>query len=45
MYNDTSRLWRRVVKEGYLTYPEVTVDYMYADNASLQIILNLSSLM
>ena len=37
---DTSRLWRRVVKEVAVAYPEVTVDYMYADNASLQIILN-----
>lgn len=37
---DTSRLWRRVVKEIAAAYPDVTVDYMYADNASLQIILN-----
>ena len=37
---DTSRLWRRVVKEVAVAYPEVAVDYMYADNASVQIILN-----
>jgi 3-isopropylmalate dehydrogenase len=37
---DTSKLWRRVVQEIATSYADVTVDYMYADNASLQIILN-----
>jgi 3-isopropylmalate dehydrogenase len=36
----TSKLWRRVVQEIATSYADVTVDYMYADNASLQIILN-----
>lgn len=37
---DTSRLWRRVVKDIAAQYADVKLDYMYADNASLQIILN-----
>jgi len=37
---ETSRLWRRVVKEMAPQYPTVTVDYMFVDNAALQIILN-----
>jgi 3-isopropylmalate dehydrogenase len=37
---DTSRLWRKVVKEIAVQYSDVTVQYMYADNAALQIVLN-----
>ena len=37
---ETSRLWRRVVKELATGYPDVTVDYMYVDNAAMQIIVN-----
>jgi len=37
---ETSRLWRSVVQEIELQYPEVMVDYMYIDNAAMQIILN-----
>jgi 3-isopropylmalate dehydrogenase len=37
---DTSRLWRKVVKEIATQYGDVTVQYMYADNAALQIVLN-----
>ena len=37
---ETSRLWRRVVQEIAINYPDVTVDYMFVDNASMQIIVN-----
>ena len=37
---ETSRLWRKVVQEIATQYPDVTVDYMFVDNASMQIILN-----
>lgn len=37
---ETSRLWRKVVKEIALQYPDVTVDYMFVDNAAMQIIQN-----
>lgn len=37
---ETSRLWRRVVKEMAGQYLNVTVDYMFVDNAAMQIILN-----
>ncbi len=37
---ETSRLWRRVVQELAGQYPDVTVDYMFVDNAAMQIILN-----
>jgi 3-isopropylmalate dehydrogenase len=36
----TSRLWREVVKEFSAQYPEVTVDYMFVDNAAMKIIQN-----
>ena len=35
---ETSRLWRQVAQEMAPKYPEVTVDYMYVDNASMQLI-------
>jgi len=35
---ETSRLWRRVVQEIATQYPDVTVDYMFVDNAAMQII-------
>lgn len=34
----TSRLWRQIAKEIAPQYPDVTVDYMYVDNAAMQII-------
>ncbi|MEI6532427.1 MAG: 3-isopropylmalate dehydrogenase [Candidatus Roizmanbacteria bacterium] len=34
----TSRLWRETTQEFAKQYPEVTVDYMFVDNASMQII-------
>jgi 3-isopropylmalate dehydrogenase len=37
---ETSRLWRRVVQEMEQQYPDVAVDYMFVDNAAMQIILN-----
>ena len=36
---ETSRLWRKVVQGMCATYPDVTVDYMFVDNAAMQIIL------
>lgn len=35
---DTSRLWRKVIGEMAKDYPEVSVDYMYVDNASMQLV-------
>jgi 3-isopropylmalate dehydrogenase len=37
---ETSRLWRKVVQEIASNYPDVAVDYMFVDNAAMQIILN-----
>jgi 3-isopropylmalate dehydrogenase len=37
---ETSRLWRKVVQEIALQYLDVAVDYMFVDNAAMQIILN-----
>lgn len=37
---ETSRLWRKVVQEIAVEYADVTVDYMFVDNAAMQIILN-----
>jgi len=37
---ETSRLWRKVVQEIAHSYPDVTVDYMFVDNAAMQIIVN-----
>ncbi|GAC1374321.1 MAG: 3-isopropylmalate dehydrogenase [Hymenobacter sp.] len=37
---ETSRLWREVVREMAGQYPEVRVDYLFVDNAAMQIILN-----
>jgi len=37
---ETSRLWRKVVQELACQYPAVAVDYMFVDNAAMQIILN-----
>lgn len=34
----TSRLWREVVQEISKDYPEVEVEYMFVDNAAMQII-------
>jgi 3-isopropylmalate dehydrogenase len=37
---ETSRLWRKVVQEIATEYTDVTVDYMFVDNAAMQIIIN-----
>lgn len=37
---ETSRLWRKVVQETAVSFPDVAVDYMFVDNAAMQIILN-----
>ena len=37
---ETSRLWRKVVQETAGQYPDVTVEYMFVDNAAMQIIQN-----
>ncbi|WP_018616543.1 3-isopropylmalate dehydrogenase [Segetibacter koreensis] len=37
---ETSRLWRKVIQELAKQYADVKVDYMFVDNAAMQIILN-----
>ena len=37
---ETSRLWRKVVQEIASNYPDVKVDFLFVDNAAMQIILN-----
>ena len=37
---ETSRLWRKVVQQLSEDYKGVEVDYMYVDNAAMQLILN-----
>jgi 3-isopropylmalate dehydrogenase len=37
---ETSRLWRKVIQELSSSYPNVKVDYMFVDNAAMQIIIN-----
>jgi 3-isopropylmalate dehydrogenase len=35
---ETSRLWRQIAQEMEPSYPDIKVDYMYVDNASMQLI-------
>jgi 3-isopropylmalate dehydrogenase len=37
---ETSRLWRKVVQEISKGYPDVKLDFLYVDNAAMQIIIN-----
>lgn len=37
---ETSRLWRKVVQEIASQYSDVNVDFLFVDNAAMQIILN-----
>ncbi len=37
---ETSRLWRKLVQEMANSYADVMVDYMFVDNAAMQIIIN-----
>ena len=37
---ETSRLWRKVVQEMAPTYANVAVDFLFVDNAAMQIVLN-----
>ena len=37
---ETSRLWRKVVQELATEYPDVSVDFLFVDNAAMQIIVN-----
>ena len=37
---ESSRLWRRVVTEVGKDYPAVTLDYLYVDNAAMQLVRN-----
>lgn len=37
---ETSRVWRETVQRVSLEYPDVAVDYLYVDNAAMQLVLN-----
>lgn len=37
---ESSRLWRKVVTKIGESYPDVTLDFLFVDNAAMQIILN-----
>jgi len=37
---ETSRLWRKVVGEIAKDYPDITLDFLFVDNAAMQMILN-----
>ena len=37
---ESSRLWRKVVTELSSNYPDVTLDFLFVDNAAMQMILN-----
>lgn len=37
---ETSRVWRETVERIAAEYPDVTTDYMYVDNAAMQLVTN-----
>ncbi|MCU0387073.1 MAG: 3-isopropylmalate dehydrogenase [Chitinophagaceae bacterium] len=37
---DSSRLWRKAVQEIAAAYPDVKTDFLFVDNAAMQLILN-----
>jgi 3-isopropylmalate dehydrogenase len=37
---ETSRLWRKCIQEMAPSYPSVQVEYMFVDNAAMQLIIN-----
>ncbi len=37
---ETSRLWRKVVQQLSVNYPDVETKYMFVDNAAMQLIVN-----
>ena len=37
---DTSRLWRKCAESVAEKYPDVSMDFMYVDNAAMQLVLN-----
>ncbi|MGH1599917.1 3-isopropylmalate dehydrogenase [Campylobacter majalis] len=37
---ETSQLWREVTREVAKDYPDVTLEYMYVDNAAMQLVRN-----
>jgi len=37
---ETSRLWRKTIQKIASEYPDVKVEYMFVDNAAMQIIMN-----